>query len=191
MPIVASWRMIVTMKLTHAGAVAGFVLLAGSLAAWGQGGPGPQGPRGPQGKAGLGQPEFLQPGPRPPQPGGPGPFNDPQLAERLGISADQRIKIEALMQEHRLRRIDLNATLQKAQVTLEPLVNAEQPDEVKILAQMDRVAEAQAELQKDEMRQQLEIRRVLTLEQWRRLQQERQQAGRGPGGPGPQGPPVN
>jgi len=117
--------------------------------------------------------------------GGPGPqWNDPQLAQRVGISAEQRTKVEALMQEHRLKRIDLNAALQKAQVTLEPLVNAEQPDENKILAQMDRVAQAQAEMQKDEMRQQLEIRRVLTPEQWRRMQQERQ-------GPRPPGPPAN
>jgi len=157
--------MINVMKLFVMGTFAGCILLA---AAWGQGGPGPQGKGGP-----------FQPGPRP---GGPGPqWNDPQLAQRLGISAEQRSKVEALMQEHRLKRIDLNAALQKAQVTLEPLVNAEQPDETKILAQMDRVAQAQAELQKDEMRQQLEIRRVLTPEQWRRLQQERQEGPRPPG----------
>jgi len=180
------------MKLTHAGSIAGFVLLAGAWAVLGQGVPGPQPPRGPQGKAAPFQPGFVQPGPQPPRPGGPGPFgNDPQMAERLGISAEQRIKIQALMQEHRLKRIDLHATLEKAQVTLEPLVNAEQPDESKILAQMDRVAQAQAELQKDEMRQQLEIRRVLTQEQWRRMQQMRQE-GQAPGGPGPQEPsPVN
>src|SRR5712672_237749 len=95
--------MIVVMKFVLVSIVAGLVLVG---AAWSQGGPGPQGPRGPQGQVGPGQPGFVPPGPRP-----GGPWNDPQLAQRLGISADQRMKIEALMQEHRLKRIDLNATL--------------------------------------------------------------------------------
>jgi len=188
--------MIVVMKLTIAGVFTGFVLLVASSTAWAQGG---QGPRGPQGEAGPGQP-----GPRPgppdgqpnipgnppgnPRPGGPGQLlNDPRMAERLGITADQRSRIEAATQEHRLRRIDLNAAREKAQVLLEPLVKAEPPNEAQIMAQMDRVAQAQAELQKDEMRLQLEIRRILTPEQWRRMQMEMQQAGRGPAGL-PQGP---
>jgi Spy/CpxP family protein refolding chaperone len=157
------------------------------------------------------QPGPVKPDVRPPKPplaappdGQPRPtapaWNDPQLAERLGMNSDQRKKIEAAVQEHRLKQIDLRAAVEKARVMLEPLVAAEQPDEGRILAQIDRVAQAEAELRKDEMRLQLEIRRALTPEQWRRLQQERQARLRpagppptvpGPEGRGPQGPPVN
>jgi Spy/CpxP family protein refolding chaperone len=124
------------------------------------------------------------------------------MIERLGLSPDQRKRIETIRQEHRLKQIDLRAAAEKARVTLEPLVGADQPDEGKILSQMDRVAQAESELRKDEMRQQLEIRKVLTPDQWRRVQEERRnpapqiqpgpggRQGKGPGqGKGPQGPP--
>lgn len=142
--------------------------------------PQPPGPR--QGKQGR----FKQaPGPVQGPQGGPlDGLRDPQVAERLGISTDQRKKIEAAVQEHRLKQIDLRAALEKAQVTMQPLMNADSPDEGKVLSQIDRVHQAQAELQKDEVRLQLEIRRVLSADQWKRLQQER----RGPQGPAPDGP---
>lgn len=144
--------------------------------------PQPPGPR--QGKQGR-----LKQGPGPVQGPMSGPLDglrDPQVAERIGITADQRKKIEAAVQEHRLKQIDLRAALEKAQVTMQPLMNADSPDEGKVLSQIDRVHQAQAELQKDELRLQLEVRRVLSADQWKRLQQEQ----RGPQGPdnnGPQG----
>lgn len=151
----------------------------------------PQPPRGPQGPQGRGKqgPRPGQPGPQQPGPQGPGPLaglaNDPQLAERLGINADQQKKIQASMQEHRLKQIDLRAALEKAQITMQPLMNADQPDEKQILSQIDKVHQAQAELQKDEVRLQLDVRKILTADQWKKLQDER----RGPpqGKQGPQG----
>ena len=122
--------------------------------------------------------------------------------ERLGLNPDQRKRVEAIRQDHRLKQIDLRANVEKARITLEPLIGAEQPEENKILQQMDRLSQAENELRKDEMRQQLEIRKVLTPDQWRRVQDERRnpgpQAQPGPGGRqgkgqgkgrGPQGPP--
>jgi periplasmic protein CpxP/Spy len=149
----------------------------------------------------LAQPQAAPKGrPNPPFPGQPQPqgqprpqaggpwWRDPQMVERIGLSADQRKKLEDLEQQHKLRRIDLNAAMQKAQVTLDPLMNAEQPDENKILAQIDRVTQAQGELRKDEVQMQLGVRRTLTADQWRKVREEesrpRQQ------GPRPQGPPL-
>jgi periplasmic protein CpxP/Spy len=105
------------------------------------------------------------------------------MVERVGLSADQRKKLDDLEQQHKLRRIDLNAAMQKAQVTLEPLMNAEQPDESKILAQVDRVTQAQGELRKDEVHMQLGVRRILTADQWRKTRDEESR-------PRPQGPPL-
>jgi Spy/CpxP family protein refolding chaperone len=53
---------------------------------------------------------------------------------------------------------------------LEPLVeNASPGDEAKILAQIDRVADARADLEKANARMLLAIREVLTPEQWSKL----------------------
>ncbi|MGH9808052.1 MAG: Spy/CpxP family protein refolding chaperone [Terriglobia bacterium] len=130
--------------------------------------------------------------------GGPGRNTDmarwwsnPQLAESIGINSDQKKKLEDLFQQHRLSRIDLTAALEKAQVTMEPLMAADQPNEAQIVAQIDRVAQARAAVEKDEVRLQIGIRQVLTADQWKKLQEQRPEP-RGPNGPGgrsgPDGP---
>jgi len=93
--------------------------------------------------------------------------------ERLGLSADQRKNLNDILQQHRLKLIDLDAALQKEEVTLEPLVNADQPDDAKVFAQVDRVAQARAEREKANSRMLWQVRRVLTPDQWKQLQSPR------------------
>src|SRR5579875_2907011 len=102
---------------------------------------------------------FAQQGPPPPAGyGGPphghmfhaGPpgkwWNDPSVVQRLGITGEQQKKMEALFQQNRLRLIDLSAALQKQDAILDPLLEADRPDEAKVLAQIDRIAQARADL---------------------------------------------
>ena len=106
-------------------------------------------------------------------PGPPGRWwNNPQAVQRLGLDSDQQKKMDDIFQQNRLRLIDLNASLQKEELIMEPLVAADQPDEARILAQIDKVAQARAELEKANARFLLGIRRVLTPEQWKKLQSE-------------------
>ena len=97
---------------------------------------------------------------------------DPGLVQKLGLTADQQKRIDALFQQSRLKLIDLSAGLQKEEAILEPLVEADRPDEAQVLAQIDRVAQARAELEKANARMLLGFRGVLTQEQWKRLQAE-------------------
>lgn len=108
------------------------------------------------------------------------------MVQKIGINSDQQKKMDDIFQANRLRLVDLNATLQKDEMTLEPLMSSDTPDETKILAQIDKVAQARAELEKANARFLLGIRRVLTPDQWKKLQAERPAPGRGPGGPPPQ-----
>ena len=124
------------------------------------------------------------------QPSPPGRWwNNPQMVQKLGLSSDQQKKMDDIFQQSRLKLIDLNATVQKEEVTLEPLMSADTPDEPKILAQIDRVAQARAELEKANARLLLGIRRVLTPDQWKKLQADTPGAGRGRGPAPPQGQP--
>lgn len=91
------------------------------------------------------------------------------MVQRLGLTTDQQKRMDDIFQQHRLKLIDLNAAVQKEEVIMEPLIQAEQPDEAKIVAQIDRVAQARAELEKANARMLLGIRRVLTQEQWNKL----------------------
>ncbi len=74
---------------------------------------------------------------------------------------------------------------------MEPMLAANPPDTNKVLAQIDKTAQARAELEKANAKMLLGIRNVLTPDQWTKLQTEqrdnrRSRPGGGPGG-GPQG----
>jgi len=135
-------------------------------------------------------------------PGGPGGalrmgppgrwWDDPEFVKKLGLSDDQQKKMDDIFNNARLNLIDLSATVQKAEAIMEPLVAADPPDENKVLEQIDRVAQARAELEKANARMLLGIRRQLTHEQWLKLKAERPpmhgpMSGMGPGG----GPPPD
>jgi protein CpxP len=120
-------------------------------------------------------------------------WNSPEMVQKLNLNSDQQKRMDDIFQQNRLKLIDLNASLQKEEITLEPLVASDSPDEAKILAQIDKVAQGRAELEKANARFLLGIRRVLTPDQWKKLQAEGPQDApppmrgggpRGPGGPG-------
>jgi len=117
-------------------------------------------------------------------------WGNPELAQKLALAPDQTQKMDDILQQHRLRLVDLHAAVQKQELMMEPLVSADQPDEAKLLAQIDKVAQARADLEKENARMLLDIRRVLTQDQWQKLKAanpprpvEVQQGG--PGGPLP------
>jgi len=117
-------------------------------------------------------------------------WNNPEMVKSLNLNSDQQKKMDDIFQQNRLRLIDLNATLQKEEVTMEPLVAADTPDEAKILAQIDRVAQARAELEKANARFLVSIRKVLTQDQWKKLQAQRGPMRGGPGAAAPPAPPA-
>jgi Spy/CpxP family protein refolding chaperone len=123
-----------------------------------------------------------QPGRGPMQRGMGRWWKDPQMVEKLGVTADQQKKMDDIFQQHRLKLIDVTAAVEREEVTLEPMMAADQPDEARIVAQIDKVAQARAELEKANARMLLGIRRVLTPDQWKKLQAEGPPPGGGPGG---------
>jgi Spy/CpxP family protein refolding chaperone len=97
-------------------------------------------------------------------------WKNAQLVKELGVSDAQVQQMEKIFLDYRLKLVDLKGTLEKAEIQLEPMMNAGQPDEQGVLAQIDKVASARAELEKSNARMQFAIRRVLTAEQWKKLQ---------------------
>ncbi|HEX6770984.1 MAG TPA: periplasmic heavy metal sensor [Acidobacteriaceae bacterium] len=97
-------------------------------------------------------------------------WNNADIAQKLGLSADQQKKMDDIFQQSRLKLIDEHASVEKQEAILEPLLSAEQPDESRILAQIDKVAQSRAELEKANARMLLGLRGVLTTAQWKTLQ---------------------
>jgi periplasmic protein CpxP/Spy len=97
-------------------------------------------------------------------------WNNPELVQKLGLTADQQKKMDAVVQQSRPALMDLSGAVHKEEAAMEPLLGVDQPDEGKILAQIDRVAQARAQLEKANARMLLGLRRLLTPDQWKTLQ---------------------
>jgi len=97
-------------------------------------------------------------------------WNDPDTVTRLSLTKDQQRKMDDIFQQFRLKLIDLNAALAKEELIMTSLIESERLDEVKILPQIDKVAQARAELEKANSRMLLSIRQTLTMEQWSKIQ---------------------
>src|SRR5580658_9232608 len=69
-------------------------------------------------------------------------WTDPALVQKLGLTADQQKHIDTLFQQNRLKLIDLSAGVEKEEAILEPLLEADRPDEAQVLSQIDRIAQA-------------------------------------------------
>jgi len=143
-------------------AVAG-VLMAGGLAS-------AQGPGGPGGGQGFGQH-------RPPMEGAFGGagahgqwWNNPNIVKQLTLTDDQRKAMDGIVQDHKMKLIDLHANLERAEVEMGPMMKADSPDQRAIEAQIDKVVMARAELEKANARFLLDIRMQLKPDQWKQLQ---------------------
>jgi periplasmic protein CpxP/Spy len=97
-------------------------------------------------------------------------WDNPEIAQQIGLTDDQKKQMHDIFQQHRLQLIDLNATLEKDEVLLRPLLEADQLDEAKILSQIDAIAQARADLEKANARMLFGIRKVLTPDQWKKVQ---------------------
>jgi Spy/CpxP family protein refolding chaperone len=104
-------------------------------------------------------------------------WNNPKVVERLKLTEEQRKTFDSILLQHREKLIDLRASLQKAELALEPLMRDDQPNETRILAQIDKVAQARAELEKANAGFLLAIRSKLTPEQWKLVQAYRANRG--------------
>ena len=119
-------------------------------------------------------------------------WNNPDTAKALNLTDDQRKAMDGILQDHRMKLIDQQATLRKAEVAMIPLMKADSPDRGAIEAQIDKVVAARADLEKANARFLLDIRLQLKPDQWKQLQaihaermRERGREGWRPGGPGP------
>jgi Spy/CpxP family protein refolding chaperone len=113
-------------------------------------------------------------------------WKNPDIIQKLSLTADQQKKMDDIFQQSRLQLIDLKANVEKQEVVLEPMLDVNPPDTNKVLAQIDQIAQARAELEKANARMLLGVRGVLTADQWTKLQAEvrmHRHMMRGPGGP--------
>jgi Spy/CpxP family protein refolding chaperone len=91
---------------------------------------------------------------------------------RLGLTEDQKKKIEAIAERHRQPLAQNKAHLEREEAALARMLDAEVLEARVITAQSERVVTARAELERTNSKLTLEMREILTRAQWAQLQQE-------------------
>ncbi|MBI1750705.1 MAG: periplasmic heavy metal sensor [Acidobacteria bacterium] len=97
-------------------------------------------------------------------------WKNSDIVRELQLTEAQINQIEQTFLEHRLKLIDLRAEVERQETRLQPLIEADQPDESKVSAQIDLVLAARGKLEKANAMMMLAIRRVLSVEQWKKLE---------------------
>jgi Spy/CpxP family protein refolding chaperone len=114
-------------------------------------------------------------------------WKNPEVVNRIGLTLDQQKRILDFFIQSRVKLITLHATLQEEQLLLEPILDVTHLDSAKALAQIDKIADTRADLEKTNARMLLNIRGVLTPDQWATLRSHdhgpRDHDNRGPQGP--------
>jgi len=107
-----------------------------------------------------------------------GPFGawwkNSEVVKELQLTDAQVKQIEQTFLEYRLKLIDLRADVERQETKLQPLLEADQPNEQQVGSQVDAVVAARGRLEKANTMMMLAIRRVLSVEQWKKLQSIRQ-----------------
>ena len=96
-------------------------------------------------------------------------WNQPGIVEKLKLTDEQRKSMDQILLDHRKDLVDKRGALEKAELDLEPLLQEDQPNETRVLGQIDKVAGARAELEKANARFLLAIRAKLSSDQWKDL----------------------
>ncbi len=108
-------------------------------------------------------------------------WKDSEVAQKLNLSAQQQQQLETTFTNYKLKLIDQRAAVQREETKLQPLIEADQLDAAKIEAQVNALIAARGQLEKTAAMMGIDIRKVLTTDQWKQLKQMR------PMGMGPMG----
>jgi Spy/CpxP family protein refolding chaperone len=123
-------------------------------------------------------------------------WENPRLVNQIGLTDEQQDQIREVVYQHARRMIDLKADVDKAGLDLAESVDQQEFDPAPVRAAYAVFQTARKKLENERFEMLLEVRKILTYEQWQkieeikqRIKQNRPQQQRRPGdrGQGPQG----
>jgi Spy/CpxP family protein refolding chaperone len=130
------------------------------------GGPPPPGGQARPGAEGPGRPGF--------QFGPPGRWwDDPGFAKGLKLRPEQQTRMDAIFEQNRAALSARLQNLQQAESQMQAIATSPEPDESALFAQIDRISQARADLEKANTHMLLQIRREMDPGQIARLEKHR------------------
>lgn len=106
-----------------------------------------------------------------------------QMADAIGLSADQREKASEILQDYQMAQIDSKAKVEKARLELRHIVDAEVVDEKAAYKALDVLMAAENESARNRLKLMLDLRKIMTLDQWQEAEALREQGRHHHGGP--------
>jgi Spy/CpxP family protein refolding chaperone len=104
-------------------------------------------------------------------------WTDAALVARLGLTDDQKTRIEAIVEQYRQTLVQNRTALEREEAALARMLEAEPMESVNAVSnQIERVIQARGEMERTNSKMTLEIRQTLTRAQWVQLQAETQPA---------------
>jgi hypothetical protein len=104
-------------------------------------------------------------------------WREAEIAKKLQLSDGQVTQLDQTFYDHRVKLIDYGAEMEKQDLKLQSLLDADAPDEGQIGSQVDLVLAARGKLEREYTFMNLDLRKVLSLDQWRQLKTIRGERG--------------
>jgi Spy/CpxP family protein refolding chaperone len=104
-------------------------------------------------------------------------WQNSNIAKKLQLSDGQIAQLDQTFYDHKLKLIDYGADMEKQDLKLQTLLDADVPNEGQVEAQVDQVLAARGKLEREFTFMNLDLRKVLSLDQWRQLKTVRGQTG--------------
>lgn len=96
-------------------------------------------------------------------------WENSEVAKKLQLSDDQVSKLNDIFYDHRLKLIDEQAEVEKQNLKLQRILDQDNPDEGQVGTQVDQELAARGRLEREFTMMNLDLRKVLSVAQWRQL----------------------
>jgi Spy/CpxP family protein refolding chaperone len=100
-------------------------------------------------------------------------WDDKSYVKNLKLRPEQQSRMDAIFEQNRTALLSRFEGVQQAEAQMEQLSSAPAPDEAALFAQIDRVSQARAELEKATTHMLLQLRKEMDADQIKRLEKYR------------------
>jgi Spy/CpxP family protein refolding chaperone len=96
-------------------------------------------------------------------------WKNSKTAEKLNLTDSQIKQLEDTFYQHRLKLVDIGAAMEKADMKLQQMLDADTVDESAVNSQVDQVLSARGQMEREFTTMNLNFRKILTPDQWKQL----------------------
>lgn len=101
-------------------------------------------------------------------------WKNPTTVSAIGLTTDQQKHMDDIFQQNRPQLMSMRSALEAEQQKLRPMLDSPNIDQANTYAEIARIADLRAELEKANAKMLLNLRALLTADQWTKLQAQRQ-----------------